>query len=71
MGEQLPVVRVRREGGREYRIINERDFDPAVHVLYDEAAKVTAVTEVDACSPVDEMPQVRRRGRPPKVREQA
>lgn len=70
MGEQLPVVRVRREGGRGYRLINERDFDPAVHVLYDEAAKVTGVTEADG-SPVDEMPQVRRRGRPPKVREQA
>ena len=44
MGAQLPVVRVRRDGGRGYRIINERDFDPAVHVLYDEAAKVTGVT---------------------------
>lgn len=55
--DRLPVVRVRRDGGRGYRLINERDFDPAVHELY-----------VEDGAMVESQPEQRRRGRPPKAR---
>lgn len=54
---RLPVLLVRRIGGRGTHLINERDFDPARHELADGATEV-------------ERPKLeqKRRGRPPKRR---
>lgn len=34
---RLPVVRVKREGGRGWRWINAAEFDPQRHELHDDA----------------------------------
>ena len=63
MSETLATVRVKRDGPRGWHTINECDFDPAVHELYDD----------DAQGAGDAMPQPeavigRPRGRPPGSR---
>ena len=56
----LPTVRVKpwAESQGEFVLINEADFDPARHVLYDESAQVPVVA--DEAQP--ELVQKRKRG---------
>jgi hypothetical protein len=62
---RIPTVRVRRDGGKGYRIINRGEFDPSVHELVDDGATPPAErpTEQQHEAPVLAK---RRRGRPRK-----
>lgn len=56
---RVPVLRVKREGGRGWKWINATAFDPAAHELFDGDA------DGDEGDMTQDAP--RRRGRPPKV----
>ena len=59
MHDTCPTVRVTADNEHGLIVINESDFDPSVHVLFD--------PEVSAPEAAAE--PVKRRGRPPKAKD--
>lgn len=62
----LPTVKVLRDGGKGFRLINEADFDPARHTLAEPnqpAPLVSAPLPADAAASAEP----RKRGRPRKA----
>jgi hypothetical protein len=65
----LPTVKVKREGGKGYRLINQADFDPARHELADQALQPSPARGTpDALAGAAAAEPPKRRGRPPKER---
>ena len=58
----IPTVRVMRDDGRGFRLINERDFDPARHRVAEDGRR-----DDDSPKDKDKDHPKRKRGRPRKV----
>ena len=44
----LPTVKIKRDGPRGFRIINESDFDASKHVLFDAPAKADPKSDAES-----------------------
>ena len=53
MSYRLPTVKIATDTPKGFRIINESDFDPDVHDLFDEPALVEAVEPTDTDDDAD------------------
>lgn len=54
---RVPVIRVKREGGRGWKWINATAFDPRVHELFDDRAQQPAVKTKGGKAKADADPQ--------------